>query len=81
MTDEELKIKLRRFALTNNSIHSEKELTEFLAKESQIRDDDDLPKFKVVYMPEFTETESALMFKTHHSFADGLALITLTCNV
>jgi len=41
----------------------------------------ELVQYKAMYVPDLTPTESAFVFKCHHSMADGLALIGLTCHL
>ena len=81
MPDEEFYEKFPKFSQRNDSINNEKALAELMAKESQIRDPLDTVQYKTIFVPDYNKTESVFIFKAHHSFADGLALITLTCNL
>ncbi len=81
MPEKEFYEKQSGFCKRIDNIHTEQELADYLAVEQQIRDPLDTAQYKTIYVPDFNETESAFIFKAHHTFADGLALITLTCNL
>jgi len=81
MPEKEFLEKQKQFSQRNDAIHSEKELAEYLAKEMQLKAPVEMAQYKTIFLPEFTENESAFIFKGHHSLADGLALIILTLSL
>jgi hypothetical protein len=65
MDQEEFKHKFPRFCQVQDGIHSEQDLADFLAKEQCIRDPYDQVQYKFIFIPNFTEKESVLVFKCH----------------
>ena len=81
MSHEEYKEKFPRFCQFVEGIHNEEQLAQLMAKEQAFRDPFDQVQFKTIFIPNYTKTESVFLFKCHHCFGDGLALISLILNL
>ena len=62
-------------------MRTDKDLTEFLQNEVSIPFDEDGLWYKVFAVEDFSETESVVMFKSHHALADGMSLIGLITSI
>ena len=58
-----------------DGIHNEVQLADFMAKEHTKRLELDNVQHRSYFIPDYSETESAYIFKIHHCFGDGLACI------
>jgi hypothetical protein len=45
-----------------------------MVKEQGYRDPFDLPQYKIMLIPDYSETMSCVVTKVHHSFTDGLGM-------
>lgn len=59
------------------SIHTEKELGDFLAKEINIPIPWDTPQWRMWIIEDYNDRESAIMFKEHHVMADGIGILEI----
>jgi hypothetical protein len=55
-----------------DGIHDEDQLNKFMADEQQIRDPLDGFQYRYILIPDYQEGKSAVVFKGHHSFVDGM---------
>lgn len=59
------------FPLIEN-IHSKQDLTDFMIKQQNIRDDFDNCQYKFFLIPDYSVNESVIIYKAHHCFSDGM---------
>lgn len=64
-----------------DNLHTDADLTQFLEKEQTIRDPLTCLQYKFFFVPDFSESQSVLIFKQHHCFCDGIATLVLTCGM
>jgi hypothetical protein len=67
-----------RFPL-KTGLHSEEDISKFLAQESLLRDSFDHTHFKMILIPDYKEDQSAIVYKMHHIFGDGFTIATFLC--
>ena len=76
MPDSEWNTKREGIVVKKEGIHTEKELTEFLVQEENIRDLIDTVQYKLILIPDYSEDKSILILKSHHCFTDGMGYAT-----
>jgi len=81
MEEEEFRQKFPRFCQQQDGVHTEQQLADFLAKEQCLRDPYDQVQYKFIFIPNYTQHESVLVFKCHQCFADGLGLVNVLLNL
>ena len=79
MTDQEFETKKDVVITKLEGIHSNKDLSDFMCKQNEIRDPLNNVQWRMFLIPDFNEKESMLVFKAHHSMCDGLAIMAFNC--
>lgn len=64
--------------IRNDTIKSNEDICAFVAKEQTIRDSLSTLQYKFVFVPDFNDSESLIIYKSHHVFCDGVATLVLT---
>jgi hypothetical protein len=77
MSSEEWDTKRHDVFTKVEGIHTPDELNKFMCKEEKTRDSFDNVQFHYFLLPDWSETESAIILKTHHVFTDGLGYATI----
>ena len=62
-------------------IHNEKQLAEFMEEEQAIRDEFGNVQWRAFLIQDYSPTESILVYKVHHSVADGISSILMCGNL
>ena len=78
MDKEELEAAVKKHFIRNDSIKNDDDIAKFLAREQAVRDPLDTLQYKFFYTPDFSATESLLIFKFHHSMSDGISTMVIT---
>ena len=60
---------------------NEQELADFMAGVQHKRERLDYYQWRCYLFPDYSETESVIVYKVHHSLADGVATIMMLINV
>mmetsp|Transcript_6615 Transcript_6615/g.10635 ORF Transcript_6615/g.10635 Transcript_6615/m.10635 type:complete len:310 (+) Transcript_6615:211-1140(+) len=74
MYGEELERKKQGLVPVLDSINSQADIQDFMAKVQPLADWDDQIPIKFHLVPDYTPTKSALILKVHHCFGDGQAI-------
>ena len=61
-----------------DSLKSEADIADLAALEQSVRDPLDTLQFKAYFQREFQQHYSLVVFKMHHSVADGVAIVSMT---
>lgn len=75
---DEVEQALQKHYIRNDTIKSERDICDFVAKEQAIRDPLDSLQYKFIFVPDYSESESLMIFKSHHVLCDGIATLVLT---
>ena len=81
MTDEDMMLQANKVCPIITDIHNDKQLAEFMIDHQSNRLGLNFIQWRIYLIPDYSETESVLVFKIHHSVADGIALILLMCSL
>ena len=66
---------------SEHNLHSERDLGDFLAANVNIPLPLDQPQWRMWIYENYSETESAIMFKEHHVMADGLGILEIILTI
>lgn len=59
------------------SLHSEKDIGDFLAETANVTIPHDTPQWRLWIYENYSDTECAIMFKEHHVMADGIGILEI----
>ena len=77
MTDKEMLASIPKTCPIVTGIHTQEQLTEFMAKEQSQRLPLGYLQWRLFLIPDYSPTESIFVYKVHHSLADGIANILM----
>jgi len=60
-----------------DGVHTDKDLCDFMAKTSEIREPLDNVQYRYWLIPDFSKDRSVMITKAHHSLGDGMSLTTM----
>jgi hypothetical protein len=82
MAEDEFKAKFSKFFMVDHrEIENEQELADFLAKEQCIRDPYDEVQYKFIFLTNYLQSQSVVVFKCHQCMADGLGILHVLLNL
>jgi hypothetical protein len=81
MPVEEIYRQRDKIVKISTGVHNEKQLAEFMSKEQAIRDPTDNVQWRCWLFPDYTETESVMIYKVHHCIGDGISLVMMFANL
>ena len=67
--------------LKDVKISNEVELSEYMCKETMIRDPMELPQWRLILKENYQKGKSLMILKMHHTMTDGYGVISLLSNM
>ena len=78
MPEEEVLKRAPKEACTiKTGIHNETELAEFMSELQSLREPLGFVQWRLYFIEDFSEDESVMVYKVHHSLADGIATVLM----
>jgi hypothetical protein len=78
---QDMKAQIDTLIQVKSGIHNEKQLADFMSKEQSIRNELENVQWRAFLIEDYTPTESVFIYKSHHSLADGIALMLNLANI
>lgn len=81
MDESEFLANKERYCSIHSGVHTEEELAEFMTNVQCVREPLDWVQWRIYLFPDYGENESVMIYKVHHSLADGIATILMYFNL
>ena len=78
LQDQKLEVALKKAFIKNDQIRTDEDISNFVAKEQMIKEPLDGLQYKIIMVPDFSQTESVWIMKFHHSIGDGITCMAVT---
>ena len=80
MDDNDFMAQRDVWASIHDGIHTEEGIAEFMTTVQHTREPLNNVQFRIYLFPDYSETEMMMVYKVHHSLADGIATILMYSN-